>query len=78
MDFLLIRVHHYNKDLFRKAGLDPNKPPKTWPELYEYAKKISALGDDIYGYRVDAADWLIEAYIWQFGGEIISEDGKRC
>jgi len=68
---------YYNKDLFRKAGLDPNKPPKTWSELYEYAKKISALGDDIYGYRVDAADWLIEAYIWQFGGEIISEDGKK-
>ncbi len=68
---------YYNKDLFRKAGLDPNKPPKTWSELYEYAKKISALGEDIYGYRVDAADWLIEAYIWQFGGEIISEDGKK-
>ena len=70
-------ILYYNKDLFRKAGLDPNKPPKTWSELYEYAKKIAALGDDIYGYRVDAVDWLIEAYIWQFGGEIISEDGRK-
>jgi sn-glycerol 3-phosphate transport system substrate-binding protein len=26
-------VMYYNKDAFKKAGLDPEKPPKTWPEL---------------------------------------------
>jgi sn-glycerol 3-phosphate transport system substrate-binding protein len=26
-------VLYYNRDKFRKAGLDPDKPPKTWPEL---------------------------------------------
>ena len=30
----------YNVDAFKKAGLDPDKPPKTWPEVAEYAKKI--------------------------------------
>lgn len=34
----------YNKEAFKKAGLDPNKPPKTWPEVGEYAKKIVAAG----------------------------------
>ena len=34
----------YNKELFEKAGLDPNKPPKTFTELREYAKKITAAG----------------------------------
>lgn len=34
----------YNKDLFKAAGLDPEKPPKTWQELREYAKKITAVG----------------------------------
>ncbi len=35
-----------NKDAFRKAGLDPDKPPKTWPEVFEAAKKLRAAGYD--------------------------------
>src|SRR5574340_1009264 len=33
-------VLYYNKDAFRKAGLDPDKPPVTWPELFEAARKL--------------------------------------
>ncbi|WP_433376639.1 ABC transporter substrate-binding protein [Actinoplanes sp. CA-142083] len=40
----------YNKDLFSKAGLDPEKPPTSLPELRAYADKITALGGDIKGY----------------------------
>ena len=40
----------YNKDLFKKAGLDPNQPPKTLAQIHEYAKKIHALGPDTYGF----------------------------
>jgi len=32
---------YYNKTLFKEAGLDPNKPPKTWTEWIEYAKKLT-------------------------------------
>lgn len=32
----------YNKDAFRKAGLDPDAFPKTWPELVEAARKLKA------------------------------------
>ncbi|TDW20727.1 carbohydrate ABC transporter substrate-binding protein (CUT1 family) [Rhizobium azibense] len=31
---------YWNKDLFKQAGLDPEKPPKTWDEEIEYAKII--------------------------------------
>ena len=34
----------YNKDIFKKAGLDPNKPPTTWDELLRYALKIKETG----------------------------------
>jgi sn-glycerol 3-phosphate transport system substrate-binding protein len=37
-------VFYYNVEAFQKAGLDPDKPPKTWPEVAEYAKKLVTAG----------------------------------
>jgi sn-glycerol 3-phosphate transport system substrate-binding protein len=37
-------VLYYNVEAFEKAGLDPNKPPKTWPEVADYARKLTAVG----------------------------------
>jgi sn-glycerol 3-phosphate transport system substrate-binding protein len=37
-------VVYYNKTAFAKAGLDPEKPPRTWPEVGEYAKKLQESG----------------------------------
>jgi sn-glycerol 3-phosphate transport system substrate-binding protein len=37
-------VFWYNKDMFEKAGLDPNKPPKTWPEVVADMAKLKAAG----------------------------------
>lgn len=36
-------VFCWRKDLFEKAGLDPNKPPKNWEELLDYHKKLTVL-----------------------------------
>lgn len=37
-------VFHYNKDAFKSAGLDPDKPPLTWPEVALAAAKLKAAG----------------------------------
>lgn len=37
-------VLYYRKDLFQAAGLDPEKPPTTWAELLDDAKKLTAKG----------------------------------
>ena len=37
-------VLYFNKEAFKKAGLDPNKPPKTWPEVADYARKLVKVG----------------------------------
>ena len=37
-------VVFWNKDLFKKAGLDPDKPPATWPETFAVAKKLRSAG----------------------------------
>jgi len=37
-------VFYYNVEAFKKAGLDPDKPPKTWPEVAEYARKLVKAG----------------------------------
>ena len=57
-------VMWYNKDAFKKAGLDPEKPPKTWPEVFENAKKLKAAGYDKCGVSNAWATW---ANIEQFG-----------
>ena len=37
-------VLYYNKDAFKKAGLNPNEPPKTWDEVRADAEKLKASG----------------------------------
>jgi sn-glycerol 3-phosphate transport system substrate-binding protein len=46
-------VFYYNKDAFRKAGLDPNKPPRTWPELFDDARKLK----DVAHMTAFTTDW---------------------
>jgi len=47
-----------NKDAFKKAGLDPNAPPKTWPEVFEAAKKLKASGHPTCGFSNAWVTWV--------------------
>ena len=50
-------VFYYNKDAFQKAGLDPNKPPKTWEELAADGAKLKAAGMEC-GYTTSWPSWI--------------------
>jgi len=46
----------YNAGLFRKAGLNPDKPPVARnPELLEAAKKLTSAAEGVYGYGLPAS-----------------------
>lgn len=51
-------VMYYNKDAFRKAGLDPNKPPKTWAGVARDAHKLRAAGMSC-GYTTSWPAWIL-------------------
>lgn len=70
-------VLFYNVDMFKAAGLDPDRPPKTWEELTEYAAKLTR--DGVFGLSVCAMaseegtfQWL--PFLQQNGGDILHLD----
>jgi len=54
----------YNKDLFKEAGLDPEKPPATYAEFLDAAKKISELPARADGSKVYGAVFWNDALAW--------------
>jgi len=70
-----------NVDMFKAAGLDPNKPPKTWEDLTAYAAKLTKAG--AYGLSVCAVaseegtfQWL--PFLQQNGGDIYHLDSPAA
>ena len=50
-------ILYYNKSMFRDAGLDPETPPKTWPELGAAAKKLRDHGAAC-GFTTSWPSWI--------------------
>jgi len=77
------RVLFYNRDLFRRGGLDPNEPPETWDDLLKCARQIDAVGEDVYGFGMNAGERYVlykkfMPFAWSAGGQILSDDLTRC
>jgi len=68
----------FNKDLFRQAGLDPEKPPKTWEEFLEYAKKLTNKERDVFGFGMDNSLWWTFPFFNTYGAKFLSDDGTKC
>jgi sn-glycerol 3-phosphate transport system substrate-binding protein len=46
-----------NKDALKKAGLNADQPPKTWPEVFDAAKKLKAAGNATCGFSTAWTTW---------------------
>lgn len=74
---------YYNADLYKAAGLDPNKPPATWDDLVKNARAIAKADQQVWGHYVGtkpvpwSADQVWVAYLWQAGGEWTAPDEKE-
>ena len=67
----------YNRDLVVKAGLDPNKPPKTFDEYQAWAKKLTGNNQwatAVLGGKTDTTTRVLLTWIWANGGEAFNAD----
>ncbi|MGQ9555731.1 MAG: ABC transporter substrate-binding protein, partial [Anaerolineae bacterium] len=74
-----VSILYYNKELFEKAGLDPEVPPETMDEFLEYAKKLTGVEEDVYGFGVGPRDYHQNGQ-WnlRWGGAWFNDDLTRC
>lgn len=79
-----VQVLYYNKDAFEKAGLDPDKPPKTWEDVIKYGKKLTKDFDgdgtiDQWGILVSLEGVFgFTPLIRQVGGEFLNDDRSKA
>lgn len=67
-------VMYYNKDMFKEAGLDPDKPPTTWDELHQDALKLAVPGSR-WGFTTPTEVWPLQGFIGQAGGKMLNDKG---
>ena len=81
-------VLFYNTEMFKAAGLDINKPPKTWDEFLIYAKKLTRDTDgdgkiDQWGFGTVGAkspgfSMRFGPFIWSYGADYLTPDMKQA
>ena len=76
-------VLYWNKQLFKEAGLDPNKPPQTWAETISMGQKLTkkdASGNVTqWGIQVPSSGfpyWLFQGFSTQNGGILANAAGN--
>jgi sn-glycerol 3-phosphate transport system substrate-binding protein len=77
-------VLYYNKEAFKEAGLDPNRPPANWKEQVEYAQKLTkrdAFGKVTqWGIQIPSSGfpyWLFQALAIEAGTNLMNSAGTQ-
>ena len=77
-------VLYWNKEMFKEAGLDPNRPPANWKEMADYAQKLTkrdASGKVTqWGVQIPSSGfpyWLFQALAIQNGANLMNSAGTE-
>jgi len=77
-------VMYWNKDAFKEAGLDPEKPPQTWDELVAYGQKLTKRDDkgNVTQWAIQIPSsgfpyWLFQALTTQNDVRLMNEAGTK-
>ena len=77
-------VLYYNKDAFKEAGLDPEKPPANWEEMQAFAEKLTkrdASGNTTqWGVQIPSSGfpyWLFQGLTTPAGAILMNQAGDR-
>jgi ABC-type sugar transport system permease subunit/ABC-type glycerol-3-phosphate transport system substrate-binding protein len=84
------RILYYNKSIFkskatelRAAGLDPDRPPRTWSELLAYSKVLTDIDPKtgelkVAGFMPNFGNSWLYIYSFENNGRFMTPDGRRC
>jgi len=73
-------VLYYNKDMFKEAGLNPDKGPQTFAELSEFAKKLTKADGSRWGIEIPSDGfpyWLFQGFAIANGQNLVGEAANK-
>jgi sn-glycerol 3-phosphate transport system substrate-binding protein len=70
-------ILYYNQALFRRAGLDPEEPPRTFDEVEADARKIVDSGAAQFGIALKTDSWPVEHWLAKAAQTIVDNDNGR-
>jgi len=68
----------YNKELFRRAGLDPEDLPDSWTEFITIGQKLTDPETGVYGFGMRNSLWWTLPFFNTYGAPFLDETGSRC
>jgi sn-glycerol 3-phosphate transport system substrate-binding protein len=73
-------VLYYNKDMFKAAGLDPEKAPETWQDMLDYAKKLNKADGSQFGLMIPSDGfpyWLFQGFAISNGQNLVGDEANK-